>query len=136
MKDYTILHLEDNPVFIELMEALFYKIKDMDIVYNGVQKSFEAIDRLRNQLPDLFIVDLMLENDYDPQPGVLFIKEVRKSISKDVPIMVLTANTDHTPKKDLHGLINWIETKDFSPSNFRKKISRILKGDDRGEDEE
>lgn len=123
MKNYTILHLEDNQVFIDEIRFLLGEEND----YIGVKNVTEAWEKLIRHLPDLLIVDLMLENDYDPQPGIDFIKKVRDKLPKELKILVLTANTDKYPRLELEGLVDWYETKSFTPSKLRERIKEILR---------
>jgi CheY-like chemotaxis protein len=126
MKKYTILHLDDNQVFIDEMRLLL-NVETEEIDYIGVKSVNDAWEELTRHLPDLLIVDLMLENDYDPQPGIDFIREVRDKLSPDLKIVVLTANTDKNPRTELEGLVDWHETKSFTPSQLREKIKEILR---------
>jgi DNA-binding NarL/FixJ family response regulator len=125
MKKYTILHLEDNQLFID--EIRFLLGNDQEIDYIGVKNVKDAWKKLTPPLPDLLIVDLMLENDFDPQPGINFIKDVREKVLEKLKIMVLTANTDKHPMSELDKLVDWYETKSFRPSMLKKKIMDILR---------
>jgi CheY-like chemotaxis protein len=126
MKKYTILHLDDNQVFIDEIRFLLNAEKEK-IDYVGVKNVKEAWEKLSKHLPDLIIVDLMLENDFDPQPGIDFIKEAREKLPKELKIVVLTANTDKNPRSELEGLVDWHETKSFTPSQLKEKIKEILR---------
>ena len=80
MPEYSILHLDDNPMFLEQMTVLMDF--DSSIRYRPVQYPEDAKTELEKELPDLLIVDLMLKNDWDARDGSVFAKDANKSYPK------------------------------------------------------
>ena len=123
-KEFNVFHLEDNPVFISIMKTLLRKI-DLNIKYEFVHTSDEAFNYLSKKIPDLMFVDLMLEDEYNPEPGIKFIKEAYQ-LYNNLPMVVLTGNLDSGLKTTLHEFIVHYESKTFNPPIFKEKICNLL----------
>ncbi|MDM8555747.1 response regulator [Desulfococcaceae bacterium HSG7] len=123
MQKFKILHLENNPVFIEVFENFIHAKLDVD--YESVLNTQDAYAWLEKQKPDLLIVDLMLYNDYDTIPGEDFIKEVYKKYP-GLKMMALTGWKDNGPRERIGKYVVHYETKAFRPSKFEKQIADIL----------
>jgi CheY-like chemotaxis protein len=125
-KQYKILHVDDSPMFTSFLKELLSR-RDGMINYKDVRSAEDALSELKENRPDLLIVDLMLSNDDDPRPGVEFIKLIKnQNCYKDLKIMVLTANLEKGPEKELQGLVSEYRHKNFTPSVFRQEIIDIL----------
>jgi len=121
-KKYNILHLDDNPVFINITRVL---IENVNINYEYAYYADDTYNALEKKLPDLLIVDLMLENDYDPTPGMNFIKKINNIYPK-LRIMVVTGNPDETLENKLKKYIIAYEQKGFDPPVFKDKVMNLL----------
>ena len=121
---YNVLHLEDNPIYIEAFENF---IKSLNVNYEAVINVVAAFDRLEKQPPHLLIVDLMLEDDSNPKPGIKFIEEVSAKYP-NVRMMVLSAQDDPKYKKKLQDYVVHYENKSFRPSTLKEKMKTILEG--------
>ena len=126
-KVYKIIHLDDNPVFFKVMERNLRRIKEIEILYKAASR-IEKIKQMMNinDLPDLFITDLMLENDYDASQGINFVKKLHKDFPL-LKIMVLSARSDHRIQVELKPFIIKYQTKTFLPRQFRQDLVRLLK---------
>ncbi len=124
---YDVLHLDDNPDITERMEKLFI---DIDLNYRYAHTIKDTWKLLKERIPDLLIVDLMLEDNGDATTGANFIKNVSK-IFTDLKIMVLSARGDQSLRKDLEEYVTFFETKIFKPSTYKEKIVFILENGDR-----
>lgn len=122
MENKKVLHLDDNPIFNDLIKLLF---DDIGVEYKFVLKKEEAWKELKKSLPDLLIADLMLEDDWNERPGVEFIKNARKEYP-ELKIMVLSARSDKFLRDELKDYVVHYETKSFRPSIFKKNIVKIL----------
>jgi len=127
-KCYRILHLDDNPIFTNSIDYLF---ADMDIYYHQVKNVAEATEFLstayqKGELPNLFICDLMLENDWDSTTGEKFIKEIYDLYHNDLKIMVLSSRCDREIIKELDHYIDCYQVKMFDEEEFRETINNLL----------
>jgi len=121
---YTILHLDDNPVFISITEALFLDRKD--ILYESVLNVQEALRYIEKKQPDLIISGLDMEGTGTIESGIHFIETVNK-LYPHLCIFVLSAF--HEPeiiKKKLSGKIIHYEVKGSDPKVLVKNIVRFL----------
>jgi len=125
MPEYSILHLDDNPMFLEQM-AVLMKFNS-SIYYRPVQDPADAKIELEKEMPDLLIVDLMLENDWDALNGADFAEDTH-NLYPDLKIMILSARSDEDIRRRLKKSIVHYATKDFRPSSFKKKLLEILNG--------
>lgn len=122
MENKKVLHLDDNPIFNDLIKLLF---DDISVEYKSVLKKEKAWKELKKSLPDLLIADLMLEDDWNEQPGVEFIKDAHKKYP-ELKIMVLSARSDKSLRDELKDYVVHYETKSFRPSIFKENILKIL----------
>ncbi|SKB72525.1 hybrid sensor histidine kinase/response regulator [Dyadobacter psychrophilus] len=80
-----VLAAEDNTLNQKLLHAIFERLKiPLRIVNNGQ----EALDRLREEEFDIVLMDIQMP----VMDGYTAIKEIRKSISKTIPIITMTAH--------------------------------------------
>jgi len=121
---YHIIHLDDTPDVTERMAILFEN--ENDVLYEHVSTEQEAFDILDQNIPDLLIVDLMLIDDDDAIPGIIFIKQVYKKFP-GIKMMVLSNRGDQKIRDDLKQYIIDYEIKCFRPSMFKHKIIDLLK---------
>ena len=122
MKNKKVLHLDDNPIFNDLINLLF---DDIGVEYKFVLNTDDAWKELKKFLPDLLIADLMLEDDWNERPGVEFIKEAHGKYS-ELKIMVLSARSDKSLRDELKDYVVHYETKSFRPSIFKENIVKFL----------
>jgi DNA-binding NarL/FixJ family response regulator len=122
-KKKTILHIDDNVIFMNSVKSVLKQ--SLDVNYDHVCDKYEAYHYLRNKMPDVIIVDLMLENDYDPDPGVKLVEEFSKKY-KGIDLVVMTGNPDNDIKNHLLELTPYYETKGSDPMSFQAKMKRII----------
>lgn len=117
-----ILIVEDEPAIQELLE------------FNVVQAGFRVMraedadgawQQIRNNLPDLILLDWMLPST----SGVVLAKQLRVDArTKDIPIIMLTARGDERDK--VLGLESGADdyiTKPFSPRELMARIRAVLR---------
>jgi len=104
-KDYKILIVEDEQIIATHLDAYISKLGYRVIGICGSGE--EAIDSLNEHLPDLMIVDIMLEGS---MTGIDLVKTVNDKYK--IPIIYLTSNSD---------VKTFEEAKATKPSAFLKK---------------
>lgn len=122
MMHAKILIVEDEPAIQELLE------------FNVVQAGFQVMraedadgawQQIRNNLPDLILLDWMLPST----SGVVLARQLRADArTKDVPIIMLTARGDERDK--VVGLESGADdyiTKPFSPRELMARIRAVLR---------
>jgi CheY-like chemotaxis protein len=128
-KNYRIIHLDDNPLFISLMEMLIDdEINEIKIKYNGVFTDEEAYNLIESKPPDLFISDLMLEDDHNAETGITVIETLHNNYPS-LKIMVLSARGDASLRDRLEKSIVAYKTKEFDPPSLADDIKSILTGE-------
>jgi len=123
MKKKYILHLDDSIDFINSIKHIF---EEIDVRYRYKYKASDIKELLRKELPDLFIADLMLENEHNADPGVNLVKFLHKKYP-DLKIMILSARCDKSIQDELEPYIVYYETKSYRPSVFQNKIIELLR---------
>jgi CheY-like chemotaxis protein len=122
-KQYCIIHLEDDPDITDRMVVLFEK--EENITYEPVFDAQEAFERLEQGLPDLMLVDLMLEDDKNVQPGIEFIKKAKK-LYPALKMIVLSNRGEQRYRNELKEYVEDFELKIFKPSVYKQKIIDLL----------
>ena len=122
MMNAKILIVEDEPAIQELlafnvMQAGFYALRAED--------ADSAWQQIRNNVPDLILLDWMLPNT----SGVVLAKQLRADErTKDIPIIMLTARGEERDK--ILGLESGADdyiTKPFSPRELMARIRALLR---------
>jgi len=118
----TILVVEDEPAIQELISLNLEQAG-----YNSLKAADaeQAFDLVRDELPDLVLLDWMLPG----MTGVEFARRLRADRrTQDVPIIMLTARADESDK--LAGLDTGADdyiTKPFSPRELNARIKAVLR---------
>ncbi len=119
MATSKILVVDDDPNIIELVKM---RLESAGYEVTGVYNEENAIDRVKTEPVDLYLLDLMLEN----QDGISLMENIR-AITPDVPTIILTAHgTIETAveamRKGAYGYL----TKPFEPRDLLQQIERAL----------
>jgi DNA-binding NarL/FixJ family response regulator len=122
-KKYLILHLDDNPIIMQMIQPLFEN--NPDISYASTFNIKQTDECLKKRRPEIFIIDLMLYNDYDPTPGIQYIKKAYKQYP-GIRMIVYTGYKETGLKKELDPYIVHYEQKASDPYVFVNKIQSIL----------
>jgi DNA-binding response OmpR family regulator len=117
----SIFIADDDPLVIELIE---FKLKRLGHKISSAQDGEAALHKIRQELPDLIIMDYMLPILSASE----VIQELRKTAATgDIPIIILTAAWREQDIMDaLDQGIADIMTKPFSPAELLMRIARIL----------
>lgn len=118
----TILVVEDEPAIQELIACNLELAGHRALRADNAEQAF---DRLREELPDLVILDWMLPG----QSGIDFARRLRaERRTQDVPVIMLTARADEQDK--LLGLETGADdyvTKPFSPRELNARVKAVLR---------
>jgi two-component system, OmpR family, phosphate regulon response regulator PhoB len=117
-----ILIVEDDPALSELMVWTFTS-DGYDVRHTGDGE--EALILVRERLPDVIILDWMIEHI----PGIEVCRQLRKiPESKAVPIIMLTARGEEEDR--IRGLKTGADdyvTKPFSPRELTARVEALLR---------
>ncbi len=122
---FKILLVEDNVLNQKVVSFHLKKMK-YDVVCVG--KWNEAMEEVKNNPPDLILMDIMLPE----KNGFQITKEIREyekqtGKSKNVPIIALTANTlDNDKEKCIQTGMNDYLPKPFTPDELREMIKQYI----------
>ena len=118
----TILVVEDEPAIQELITLNLEQSGYSPLRANDAE---QAIDLVRDELPDLVLLDWMLPG----MSGIEFARRLRADRrTQDVPIIMLTARAEEHDK--LAGLETGADdyiTKPFSPRELNARIRALLR---------
>jgi two-component system phosphate regulon response regulator PhoB len=118
----TILVVEDEPAIQELITLNLEQSGYSPLRANDAE---QAIDLVRDELPDLVLLDWMLPG----MSGIEFARRLRADRrTQGVPIIMLTARAEEHDK--LAGLENGADdyiTKPFSPRELNARIRALLR---------
>ena len=118
----SILVVEDEPAILELLKV---NLADAGYSVKGAEDAETARARLKDELPDLLLLDWMLPG----QSGLAFAKQLRGDPrTRELPIIMVTARTEEADK--VAGLEAWVDdyvTKPFSPRELKARIKSVLR---------
>ncbi|MCC6442443.1 MAG: response regulator transcription factor [Armatimonadetes bacterium] len=119
MSKSRVLVVDDEENVCQLVSLYLEKEGfEVDIAYNGR----EALEKVREQQPDLVVLDLMLPE----VDGLEVCREIRKSLN--IPIIMLTAKTEEIDR--ILGLEMGADdymTKPFSPRELVARVKAVLR---------
>ncbi len=117
-----ILIVEDNPDIIDILELFLSTIsKNLEVV--TAHSGFEALDAIKNQLPHLMILDVMMPG----MNGFEVIERLRKAPdTARIPILVLTGYSEAVSRARAAGAQD-VLLKPFDKAVFTEKLMKLLK---------
>ncbi len=118
----SALVVEDEPAILELLSV---HLRDAGYDVRGAADAEQAATLLREELPDLVLLDWMLPG----QSGLALAKQLRADArTRDLPIIMVTARSDEADK--VAGLEAWVDdyvTKPFSPRELKARIKAVMR---------
>lgn len=118
----TVMIVDDNEFEREHMSKIIEAENINTILAKG---GTECIELLKNKIPDILVLDLMMPD----MNGFKVLEKIRKNTeTKDLPVIVVTAkDLTKEDKENLSGKISSIITKsDATQQDLFKEIQRIL----------
>jgi two-component system alkaline phosphatase synthesis response regulator PhoP len=124
-----ILLVDDDPDFLEMHKAV---LKNHGYEVLTATSSQEGLERVRAELPDLIILDLMMEKH---DAGFSFTRTIKTDpLFKDIPILMVTSVAEATGFRfSLEEDGYWMKADDFldkpvQPAVLVERVARLLKG--------
>jgi two-component system KDP operon response regulator KdpE len=110
----TILVVDDEPKLLDLVRTILER-EDYNVIeaHNG----YEAIERVRTDLPDLVILDVMMPE----MDGFEALKEIRQA--SNAPVIMLTVQASEADK--VRGLELGADDYVAKPFDHRELVSRV-----------
>ena len=121
-----IVHIEDEPDMIDLVKLILSRKGYRVIGAGGGQ---EGLDIVREQKPDLVLLDLMMP---DIEGWDVFQQLRAQEETKDIPVIVVTAKAQNIDKVlGLHiAKVDDYISKPFSPQELLDAIEKVLSNRD------
>ena len=117
-----VLIIEDNATDIFILQMYLAKLRFMSSVVTNV---FSIIDYVNQDKTDIIITDLHMP----VVSGIEVIRQVR-SVDKDIPIIVLTANTTEAARMDsFKAGANYYMTKPYTMNDLRTVLTNLSNHD-------
>jgi CheY-like chemotaxis protein len=120
-----IIVCDDEP---HIVEGVRFLLRGSERQIEGASSGKEALQRIREELPDLLITDVMMPG----MSGLEVVAELRRGErTKNLPIIILTAKGqahDAAMAQDVWGAI--VLGKPFEPSRLRALVESILEGEE------
>jgi two-component system phosphate regulon response regulator PhoB len=118
----SILVVEDEPAILELLRV---NLADAGYAVRAAEDAEAAREALKQELPDLLLLDWMLPG----QSGLALAKQLRgEPRTRELPIIMVTARTEEADR--VAGLEAWVDdyvTKPFSPRELKARIKSVLR---------
>jgi two-component system, OmpR family, response regulator VicR len=117
-----IVYIEDEPEMIDLVRLILTR-KGYEVI--GANGGREGLDKVRQDLPDLILLDLMMP-DMDGWDVYQQIKA--EDMTKDIPVIVVTAKAQSIDKVlGLHiAKVDDYISKPFSPQELVDSVEKVL----------
>ncbi len=113
-----VLIVEDESVIREIL-AEFLRLDGFEV--REAEGGRSALKNFMTERPDLILTDWMMENGN----GEELIRSIR-AVDGNVPVIVLSANTELTPESLREFKINRLISKPFDPDALIQQIKKIL----------
>jgi len=113
-----VLIVEDESVIREIL-AEFLRLDGFDV--REAEGGRSALQNFMTERPDLILTDWMMENGN----GEELVRSIR-AVDRNVPVIVLSANTELTPESLREFKINRLISKPFDPDALIQQIKKIL----------
>lgn len=118
----TILIIEDE---VDIREMLKFSLEAVHFRVIEAENANEARDSIKQQLPDLILLDWMLPHT----SGIKLVRQLKADpITREIPLIMLTAKAEEENK--VMGLESGVDdyiTKPFSPRELVARIKAVLR---------
>jgi len=124
-RPYSVLAVDDNPTMLTLLTSYLSAAKNCTLL--TASSGREALDRIRQSLPDVLILDLMMPG----LSGFDVIDELKADpATAALPILILTAKTITAADRErLNGqVLKIMEKGSFKREHFLNEVQRAVGG--------
>jgi DNA-binding response OmpR family regulator len=118
-----IIVVDDNPdIILAVKSGLETSSEDYEVI--GAESGRKCLELLESEIPDLILLDIMMP---EMSGWETFDKIKQNNSWVDIPVVFLTARTDHIAK-NAGGFLgeDYIE-KPFEIDNLKKRIQKVIK---------
>ncbi|MEX0810972.1 MAG: ATP-binding protein [Chitinophagales bacterium] len=123
LKGIHILVVEDNPINRKIATRFLEK---WDITISIAENGVQAIDSIKENTPDLILMDLQMPV-MDGYEATKKIRKIRNAKIKKLPIIALSASATTVEKKRaIESGVNHYITKPFKPEELRSSIEKLV----------
>ena len=128
MRDGRILIIDDDPDITEAMKII---LENQGYEVRSALDSAAGMDRLKEAMPDLIILDVMMRTS---QEGFELSRELKHNVQyRDIPILMLTAVKQKTGLdfRSAVGDESWLPVEEYldkpvKPSMLLEKVEELL----------
>lgn len=108
-----------------IRDLIAYALKSSDFEVRGFEGGDSLYKALENEIPDIFILDIMLDGD----DGYTILEKIRsRARTKDIPVIMLTAKTGEYDKvKGLDMGADDYVTKPFGVMELISRVRAVLR---------
>ena len=129
MEKATVLIVDDDP---DITEAMKVVLEYKNYAVNSAASVEQAMESLKNNCPDVMILDVMMES---PQDGFILARQLKQDEKyKNIPILMLTSVQDKMgiDFKSAAGDETWLPVEEYlskpvKPDVLLKKVEGLLK---------
>lgn len=119
---YRILHVDDDALFCEFVQAVFSYEEGYEVVSRlSADDAFATVEDLQ---PDVIIVDIMMPNT----GGLTLVNELRQiPATAQIPVILLSARSSYLEQYDsFREMALVILAKPIQPAVLRSEVKAIL----------
>ncbi len=118
-----IFIIEDDPMISSMYQT---KLEAEGFEAKAIENGFEGLKAIKQELPDLVLLDIML-----PQlDGFSVLRELKKEAkTKNIPVVIMTnlGTEEDIAKGKKGGAADYIVKANFTPAQVLEKIKKYLK---------
>ena len=126
-----ILYIDDD-----LLRTQFYMLEDSGYKVVPVNNANDALREIKKNKFDLILLDIMMPSpnfiskktvNFGYETGIFLAKEIKKSLNKDAPIIVLTGNPQSSVEKEMNNIgITAYLRKPLQQKDLEEEIAHVL----------
>jgi DNA-binding response OmpR family regulator len=121
-QDKCVIYIEDEPEMIDLVKLILSR-RGFDVI--GASGGREGLDLVREKLPDLVLLDLMMP---DIEGWDVYQQLRADEKTRNIPVIVVTAKAQNIDKVlGLHiAKVNDYISKPFSPQDLVTSVEKVM----------
>jgi CheY-like chemotaxis protein len=123
-KQIRVLHVDDEPVDLEVTRVYLKRGGNDDIEISGVLSAEEALEKLESEHFDAVISDYKMPGT----DGIEFLEAVRKSVKHPyIPFIIFTGGGTRVVEEALKKGADRYIRKEGGPANQCKELARVIR---------